>query len=277
MNSSVTCESATSVMSSLCLEMSASSRSNGPSNTSRCTSKPAGPRVSPPASPEAAALPLPLAAPPAAAALFLATPTYTTVAEGAGPWPPATTGHSWRLPEGLPAVAAGCLPPPLQYLLGKLPIGTRPHGPRVEPGNGFPRHRSVREADRAVDDRMKNLVTETVHHAREHFTGVQRPGVVHGGQEAVDRQLRVEPLRHLLDGLHEQGDTAHGEVLALQRHEHAVRGGERVDRQQAQRRLAVDQHDVVARQQRLEDPAEHVFPALLGHELDLGAGQVDVA
>src|ERR1039457_6058442 len=39
MNSSVTWERATSVMSSLCLEMSASSRSNGPSNTSRCTSK----------------------------------------------------------------------------------------------------------------------------------------------------------------------------------------------------------------------------------------------
>src|ERR1700760_2862267 len=40
MNSSVTCDSATSVMSSLCLEISASSRSNGPSNTSRCTWNP---------------------------------------------------------------------------------------------------------------------------------------------------------------------------------------------------------------------------------------------
>jgi len=39
MNSSVTWERATSVMSSLCLEISASSRSNGPSNTSRCTWK----------------------------------------------------------------------------------------------------------------------------------------------------------------------------------------------------------------------------------------------
>src|ERR1700677_230828 len=39
MNSSVTCDSDTSVMSSLCLEISPSSRSNGPSKTSRCTSK----------------------------------------------------------------------------------------------------------------------------------------------------------------------------------------------------------------------------------------------
>src|SRR5260370_4582410 len=46
MNSSVTWESTTSVMSSLCLEMSASSRSKGPSNTSRWTWKPAVPPVS---------------------------------------------------------------------------------------------------------------------------------------------------------------------------------------------------------------------------------------
>src|ERR1700760_5001798 len=50
MNSSVTWDSATSVMSSLCLEIRPSSRSNGPSNTSRCTwnsdEAPAGPSPS---------------------------------------------------------------------------------------------------------------------------------------------------------------------------------------------------------------------------------------
>src|ERR1022692_4439669 len=53
MNSSVTLDSAISVISSLCLEMSASSRSNGPSNTSRCTSKspPAGACGASPGSP----------------------------------------------------------------------------------------------------------------------------------------------------------------------------------------------------------------------------------
>src|ERR1700722_678574 len=39
MNSSVTLDSDTSVMSSLCLEIRPSSRSNGPSKMSRCTSK----------------------------------------------------------------------------------------------------------------------------------------------------------------------------------------------------------------------------------------------
>src|ERR1700733_2888677 len=46
MNSSVTLDSAISVMSSLCLEISASSRSNGPSNTSRGTSNPPPARIS---------------------------------------------------------------------------------------------------------------------------------------------------------------------------------------------------------------------------------------
>src|SRR4051812_9082973 len=43
MNSSVTFDSATSVTSSWCLAMRPSSRSNGPSKTSRCTSNAAGP------------------------------------------------------------------------------------------------------------------------------------------------------------------------------------------------------------------------------------------
>src|SRR5271170_1517845 len=47
MNSSVTLESAISVMSSLCFEIRPSSRSKGPSKTSRCTSKPLPARVSP--------------------------------------------------------------------------------------------------------------------------------------------------------------------------------------------------------------------------------------
>src|SRR5580700_10063686 len=56
MNSSVTWDRATSVMSSLCLEISASSRSNGPSNTSRWTWKPVVPPVSPVVSPSAIVL-----------------------------------------------------------------------------------------------------------------------------------------------------------------------------------------------------------------------------
>src|ERR1700722_20144510 len=51
MNSSVTLDRDTSVMSSLCLEIRPSSRSNGPSKTSRCTSKAPTPRGASPASP----------------------------------------------------------------------------------------------------------------------------------------------------------------------------------------------------------------------------------
>src|SRR5262249_40530719 len=59
MNSSVTWDSATSVMSSLCLEISPSRRSNGPSNTSRWTSKLPAPLpcpCSPPGAPSTAAI-----------------------------------------------------------------------------------------------------------------------------------------------------------------------------------------------------------------------------
>src|SRR6202007_2425913 len=51
----------------------------------------------------------------------------------------------------------------------------------------------------------------------------------------------------------------------------------RVDGEQAERRLAVEHDHVVFGHERLQHPAEHVLPADLMDQLDLGAGQVDVA
>jgi hypothetical protein len=56
-----------------------------------------------------------------------------------------------------------------------------------------------------------------------------------------------------------------------------VRGGERVDGEQTQRRLAVDEHDVVVVQHRLEHAGERLLAGHLVHQLHLGRGQVDVA
>ena len=77
------------------------------------------------------------------------------------------------------------------------------------------------------------------------LAAVQGAGVVHRGEDAVDLQARVEPVADLVDRLDEQGDAAQGEELALQRDDHAVRGGQRVDGEQAERGLAVDEDDVV--------------------------------
>src|SRR5437870_2209810 len=72
------------------------------------------------------------------------------------------------------------------------------------------------------------------------------------GADRWRREVGVETLADLLDGLGEQGDPAQREELALQRDDHPVRRGERVDGEQTERGLAVDDDVVVVRHQRLE-------------------------
>ena len=62
--------------------------------------------------------------------------------------------------------------------------------------------------------------------------------------------------------------------LALQRDQHAVRRHHRVERQQGQRRRAVDENKVIRQRLLGQRVAQPVFPALQVDELDLGAGQV---
>ncbi len=100
--------------------------------------------------------------------------------------------------------------------------------------------------------------------------------VVHRGQDAHQLQVGVEPLLDLADRLHQQRDPAQREELALQRHDHPVRGGEGVDREQAQRRLAVDEHQVVVRQHRGQRAGEHLLACHLPDQLHLRGGEVDV-
>ena len=51
-------------------------------------------------------------------------------------------------------------------------------------------------------------------------------------------------VAHLLDRVEKLGQSLQREELALQRHQHGVGGGERVDRQKIERRRAIDEHIV---------------------------------
>src|SRR5690606_27352905 len=105
--------------------------------------------------------------------------------------------------------------------------------------------RSIRKLHSAPDDGLKDLVAERLNDALKHFARVKRARVIHCGEDAVELDRRIEALPDLVDRLNEQGDTAQRKKLALERDEHAVAGRERVDREEAKRRLAVDKDDVV--------------------------------
>lgn len=106
---------------------------------------------------------------------------------------------------------------------------------------------------------------------------MHRTGVVHGGEDAVELQFRVEPLLDLLDGLGEQRHPAQREELALQRHYDLVSGRQGVHGEQAERGLTVDHDVVVVGHQRLQGALERGLPGHLADELHLGRGEVDVA
>ena len=100
--------------------------------------------------------------------------------------------------------------------------------------------------------------------------------VKHDTQQANDLQVAVEVGMHLLDGVHQVGDTFQRKVFALHRHDHAVRGAQAVEREHRQRRRAVDQHkiiiDIDLGQRGLQ---AHLTP-LQRYQLDLGTGQLAV-
>ena len=63
---------------------------------------------------------------------------------------------------------------------------------------------------------------------------------VEGGADAAQRR-------------HEIGKSLEGEVLAMERDQHSVRGDERVQRQQAERWRAVDDDEPITRAERLDE------------------------
>src|SRR5207248_8707452 len=64
-------------------------------------------------------------------------------------------------------------------------------------------------------------------------------------------------------------------VLALDRDQHLLRRDERVDRQQAERRRAVDEDVVVLHGTRLDRAGQPGLPGHHGDQLDLRTGEVD--
>src|SRR6218665_609178 len=218
MNSSVTRETATSVVSSSCLGISLWSRSNVASNVERATENP----DSQPGSGEASlhpgcgssvkTSPVPLGSLPTRV-LSLTMVTYFSRRRGGGTRD--TSGHcaaheqfACELPIGLRGIVLG------------RDLGKRSGG-----------NRSIRELDRAGDDGFQNLVTECLPDSLEPLAGVESASVVHGGKNTVERNSGVEPLTLLLDRFDEQAHPAQRKVLSLERDEHTVARRERVDGQ----------------------------------------------
>jgi hypothetical protein len=105
--------------------------------------------------------------------------------------------------------------------------------------------------------------------------GEGRPGVVHGQEHAGELQARVEVVAYEVDGRQELAEALQGVVLALDRDKNAVCGRERIHREKAHRRRAVEQDEV----ELLADVREGLLEPSLAladrDELHLGTREID--
>ena len=100
--------------------------------------------------------------------------------------------------------------------------------------------------------------------------------VEHRQQHALDVERRIERGADAAHRADEIGEPFEREVFAVQRNQHGVGGDQRVERQQAERRRAVDEDVVVVVAHAAEQRAEALFALRQRDHLDLGAGQVAI-
>src|SRR5438094_1183482 len=171
----------------------------------------------------------------------------------------------------------------IENLLRELAVGLRGTTCGVVLEHRAALHRRLGIADRLANLRPEDETAEVLFQNLDRLARVQRALVVHGRQDSLNPDLGIEVLADHRECVLELDESAQREVLALDRHDHAVRGDQVVDRQQAERCRRVDQDLVVVglhgRERLLERPlaADHARERQLGAgEIDLGNSEIDL-
>ena len=136
--------------------------------------------------------------------------------------------------------------------------------------------RRLGQAHVARDHGLIDLFAEELAHFVHDLIGQLRAAVVHGHDDALHGQRRVQALVAHFDAAHEVGNALERVVFALHRDEHAVGRDECVDCQQLERWGAVDEDEVVIALHCGERGFHDVFPLLGAHELDGAAGEIHI-
>jgi hypothetical protein len=134
--------------------------------------------------------------------------------------------------------------------------------------------RRLRDADVARDHRVVNLIAEMAAHVGGDQVAQIVAAVIHRQQYPLQREARVERPLHPLDRAHQLRQALECVELALQRHEHPVGRDQRVDRQQVQRRRAIDQHLVVLGEAAADRPLQQELAVRPLRHFELGAGEI---
>src|SRR5436190_6068692 len=123
----------------------------------------------------------------------------------------------------------------IEHLLREVAVGRSgtPAGLVLEHGGSLDGGFRVANglADLGVEDELAEVLLEDLHR----LARVQRAAVVHRREDPLNLDGRIEVLADHRERVLELDEAAQREVFALHRDDHAVRGDERVDRQEPER------------------------------------------
>src|SRR3954447_265797 len=160
-------------------------------------------------------------------------------------------------------------------LLGQVAISARGLSGWVVLEDGRAADRRLGELDRLADPRLEDELAEVLLEDLHRLLGVDGPRVEHRRQDSLDLDAGVEVLPDHREGVLKLDEAAHREVLALDRHDHLVGGGECVHGQQSEAGRRVDADEVVV----IADPVDRLLQrpltADLGAHRNLRAGEID--
>jgi hypothetical protein len=134
----------------------------------------------------------------------------------------------------------------------------------------------LRVGDRGADDGVEDAVAEALLQRGQRLARVHRAHVGKVQQHAQQREIVVETVARQFDHLHCLLDALQGEVLGLGGDQRVIGGHQCVDRQQPQRRRAVDQDQVVLLGRLGQRPTQRHLATHLAAEHQLGFGECEV-
>src|SRR2546422_2338023 len=137
--------------------------------------------------------------------------------------------------------------------------------------------RRFRKPNVPWNDGIEHLSGKVPVHLVANLEREARPAVEHREHDPQDIETRVELLSHEPHGLlEEMGQPFERVELTLEWHEDAIGGHQSVDRQETQRRWAIDDDVVVGSSDRLQRRAQLVLASINADQLDLGSDEIDV-
>src|SRR3954452_2608748 len=141
--------------------------------------------------------------------------------------------------------------------------------------DGAAADRRLGELDRLADPGLEDELAEVLLEDLHCLLGVDGPRVEHRRQDSLDLDAGGEVLPDHREGVLKLDEAAHREVLALDRHDHLVGGGECVHGQQSEAGRRVDADEVVVIADAVDRLLQRPLAADLGAHRYHRAGEID--